>query len=103
MLGVRIPPGLQDFKYTGFTREPSEFFGAACSCSLKNKIGSGMFNKIVSFIREVRTEMARVTWPTRDELQNSTTVVILVSIAFAVFIFFVDNILKYLFDLLYGF
>jgi preprotein translocase subunit SecE len=62
-----------------------------------------MFNKIVSFIKDVRTEMARVTWPTRKELQSSTTVVVVVSLAFSLFTFFVDNILTYLFDLLYGF
>jgi preprotein translocase subunit SecE len=61
-----------------------------------------MFKKIANFFREVRTEMSRVTWPTRDELKGSTTVVILVTLAFSVFIFIVDNILEYLFKLLYG-
>ena len=62
-----------------------------------------MFKKIASFIKEVRTEMTRVTWPTREELKGSTIVVIVVTLGFSIFIFFVDNILKYLFDLLYGF
>lgn len=62
-----------------------------------------MFKKLISFVKEVRLEMGRVTWPTKEELKSSTTVVILVTLAFALFIFFVDNILKYLFDLLYGF
>jgi preprotein translocase SecE subunit len=46
--------------------------------------------------------MTRVTWPTRDELKDSTKVVIWVSFAFVVFIFIIDNIFKYLFDLIYG-
>ena len=62
-----------------------------------------MFKKIVSFIKEVRTEMTRVTWPTREELQGSTIVVIVVTLSFSVFIFFVDNIFKYLFNAIYKF
>ncbi len=62
-----------------------------------------MFKKAIRFLKEVRVEMSRVTWPSYEELKNSTIVVILVSLAFALFIFVVDNIFKYLFDLLYGF
>jgi len=62
-----------------------------------------MFKKIASFIKEVRTEMTRVTWPTKEELKGSTIVVIVVTLGFSIFIFFIDNVLKYLFDLLYGF
>ena len=60
-----------------------------------------MFQKAKSFVKEVRTEMSRVNWPTREKLRSSTTVVIVVTLAFAVFIFFVDNIFKHLFNLLY--
>jgi len=62
-----------------------------------------MFKKALRFLKEVRVEMSRVTWPSYEELKSSTIVVILVSLAFAVFIFIVDNIFKYLFHLLYGF
>lgn len=62
-----------------------------------------MFKKIASFVKEVKSEMTRVTWPTREELKGSTIVVIVVTLGFSLFIFFIDNILKYLFDLLYGF
>ncbi|MCH8126012.1 MAG: preprotein translocase subunit SecE [Bacteroidetes bacterium] len=62
-----------------------------------------MFKKIASFIQEVRTEMTRVSWPSREELRSSTKVIMVVSFAFIVFTFIIDNILKYLFDLFYGF
>ncbi len=62
-----------------------------------------MFKKAIKFLKEVRVEMSRVTWPTYEELKSATIVVILVSLAFSIFIFIVDNIFKYLFDLLYGF
>ncbi len=61
-----------------------------------------MFRKLSTFVQEVRSEMTRVTWPTRDELKDSTKVVIWVSFVFVVFIFIIDNIFKYLFDLIYG-
>ncbi len=45
-----------------------------------------MWDKLTGFIVDVRGEFGRVIWPTRDELINSTTVVMGFSIAFAVFI-----------------
>ncbi len=52
-----------------------------------------MFKKPTQFLKEVKSEMSKVTWPTREELTSSTGVVIVTSLAFAVFIFLVDNIL----------
>ena len=40
-------------------------------------------------------EMGKVTWPTRDELTSSTGIVLVVSLAFAIFIFFIDQILSF--------
>ncbi len=45
------------------------------------------------FLREVRGEMARVTWPNWQELKGSTTLVIFVSVFFAVYIWVVDTLL----------
>lgn len=46
--------------------------------------------KIISFFKEVRTELTKVTWPTRDEIIGSTVVTIIVSIILSVFIGIVD-------------
>ncbi len=54
-----------------------------------------MFRKIVQLIKDVRVEMGKVTWPTRDELTASTTIVLVVSLALAVFIFVVDEVLAF--------
>jgi preprotein translocase subunit SecE len=54
-----------------------------------------MFKKIPQLLREVRTEMGKVTWPTRDELTSSTTIVLVVSLVLALFIFVVDQILSF--------
>ncbi len=40
------------------------------------------------FLREVRVEMRQVTWPTREDV-FATTVVVLVTVAFFAFYFFV--------------
>lgn len=42
------------------------------------------------FLRETRVEFSKVTWPSRDELRDSTGVVILVSMLVAAFIGLVD-------------
>ncbi len=52
-----------------------------------------MFNKISQFIGEVRVEMGKVTWPTREELKSSTVIVLALSMALAVFIYIVDTFL----------
>ncbi|UCG93515.1 MAG: preprotein translocase subunit SecE [candidate division WOR-3 bacterium] len=44
------------------------------------------------YIKKVYTEMRKVTWPTRNELMNSTIVVIVISVIVAVIIFVLDTI-----------
>jgi len=60
-----------------------------------------MFKKLANFVREVKTEMAKVSWPSKDQLKGQTLVVILVSLFFAVFIFAIDHLLSRLLSLLY--
>ncbi len=43
-----------------------------------------MANKITNFLREVKVELGKVTWPTKNELIASTIVVI-VSVAILTF------------------
>ena len=61
-----------------------------------------MFNKLAKFIREVRNELKRVAWPSRDEVRDSTTVVIIVVLILAVFIGLVDRALAYLVSFVFG-
>lgn len=48
------------------------------------------------FLREVRTEMTKVTWPGWDELKGSTILVIVVSAFFAVYIGGIDIVLSFI-------
>ena len=59
-----------------------------------------MFGKISQFIGEVQGEMSKVTWPTRDELKSSTTIVLALSLALAGFIFIVDSFLSSIMELI---
>ncbi len=43
------------------------------------------------FLRQVRQEVARVTWPTRKELTQTTLMVFLMALTMAVFFFVVDE------------
>ena len=54
-----------------------------------------MWEKVTTFLVEVRTEFTRVIWPTRTELVNSTTIVIVFAIIFAIFIGLFDLVLSY--------
>jgi preprotein translocase subunit SecE len=54
-----------------------------------------MITKIRNYVREVWLEMGKVTWPTRDELKESTRVVIIGSIFLTLFIFVIDRIMGF--------
>ena len=60
-----------------------------------------MFHKMVNFVRDVRSEMAKVSWPSKDQLKGQTLVVIVVSLFFAVFIFAIDHVLSRLLTFIY--
>lgn len=49
-----------------------------------------MKEKIINFFNDVVKEMKKVTWPTRDELKESTTIVIVVCLVLAAFTYLVD-------------
>jgi len=54
-----------------------------------------MWEKLSSFIKDVRGEFARVSWPTREELVNSTSVVLVFSAVFAIFIGVFDLLISF--------
>jgi len=60
-----------------------------------------MIAKATKFLHEVRSEMSKVSWPSRQELKGQTWIVILVSLFFALFIYVVDHLLSWLLNLIY--
>ena len=55
-----------------------------------------MFGKIGSFFSESRQELAKVNWPSREELMGSTVLVVVVTLIMAGFVFAVDMVLSVL-------
>jgi preprotein translocase subunit SecE len=53
-----------------------------------------MKDKIIAFFADVYKEMSKVTWPKRDELQDSTVLVLVVCLIIAAFVYFVDTIVS---------
>ena len=54
------------------------------------------------FVREVRQELSKVTWPTRKELMVTTASVFAMAIAAALFFFVVDQIIAWVVQLILG-
>lgn len=54
----------------------------------------------VVFLKEVREELKKVVWPTRDEVIRLTTVVIIVSVIVGIFLGGIDYILTNLLTLI---
>ena len=45
-----------------------------------------MFRKTITFFKNVRTELSYVSWPTKADLKEDTTVVIIMSTIVAIFL-----------------
>ena len=52
---------------------------------------AGFFERTAQFLRDVRAEMRRVSWPTMNEVKNTTIITIVAVIFFAVYLFLVDQ------------
>ncbi len=53
-----------------------------------------MIGKTTEFLSNVKTELKKVTWPTRKETYGSTIVVIVLVLICAVFLWVVDSALS---------
>lgn len=61
-----------------------------------------MINEVSQFLREVKVELRKVTWPSRKETIGSTSVVLIVVIIVAVFLGLVDIGLSRLVEIVLG-
>lgn len=51
---------------------------------------AGFFTRVSQFFHDVRMEMRRVSWPSLNEVKNTTIITIVAVIFFAVYLFSVD-------------
>lgn len=61
------------------------------------------FVRFTKYLKDVRTELRRVIWPSRSDVINSSIVVVVTLVFFMVFTLIIDNISSFLFiDVLAG-
>ncbi len=53
-----------------------------------------MKEKIIGFFTDVVKEMKKVTWPKKDELRDSTVIVLVVCLIIGVFVYLVDMVVS---------
>ena len=56
--------------------------------------GPGFVTRTGNFLTAVRAEMRKVTWPTRDELQKATRMIVVLSLVLGVAIGIMDVVLQ---------
>jgi preprotein translocase subunit SecE len=52
---------------------------------------AGFFTRTAQFIHDVRAEMKRVSWPSLDDVKNTTVIVLVAVIFFAVYLYAIDR------------
>ena len=53
-----------------------------------------MKDKIINFFTDIVREMKKVSWPKKEELKDSTIVVLVTSVIFAIFVYIIDLIIN---------
>ena len=56
----------------------------------------GPIGRMAQFLRDVRAEMTRVSWPSAKEVKNTTIITLVAVIFFAVYLFLVDVVWAFL-------
>jgi preprotein translocase subunit SecE len=56
----------------------------------------GPVGRLAQFLRDVRAEMKRVSWPTANEVKNTTIITLVAVIFFAIYLFLVDRVWSFL-------
>ncbi|HOW85124.1 MAG TPA: preprotein translocase subunit SecE [Candidatus Aminicenantes bacterium] len=61
-----------------------------------NETKARWYRRLWNFLKDVWAELKRVTWPSKNEVINTTIVVIAATIFFGFFLFFMDVIFAWL-------
>jgi preprotein translocase subunit SecE len=49
-----------------------------------------MKEKIINYVNDISREMKKVTWPSKDELKESTSIVVILCIILSIFTWVID-------------
>lgn len=108
--GMGEPPAARDTsveKPIGAPRPRAAAFGeGAEGRAIRRERGlrgprTGFFARTAQFLRDTRAEMRRVSWPTMNEVKNTTIITLIAVIFFALYLFGVDRVWAFLIDHLY--
>jgi preprotein translocase subunit SecE len=58
---------------------------------------AGPIARFIQFLRDVRNELRKVTWPTFDELKKATTVIVIFVTVLGVMIGLMDSLFQWVF------
>lgn len=59
--------------------------------------------KITAYLKDSYTELVyKVSWPSREELSNSSVIVMVASLIIALLVFGIDSLFEWILKLLYG-
>ena len=62
----------------------------------------GRIAQLGQYIRDVKAELKRVSWPTAKEVKNTTIITLIAVIFFAVYLFSVDRVWSFLLTQLFN-
>ena len=62
--------------------------------------GPRKFRELKTFLSEVRAELRKVTWPSRNEVYTTTIVVIATTVFFGFYLYSLDLVMSQLFSLI---
>jgi preprotein translocase subunit SecE len=85
-MGVQIPPGLPCIYHGTRPAMANILKGFSMTFSIQEK-----FELAKQFLREVKTELKKVTWPSRKDTLSGTLVVLVAVFIIAVFLGIVDS------------
>jgi preprotein translocase subunit SecE len=59
---------------------------------------TGFIQRTSQFVRDTRAEMRRVSWPTANEVKNTTIITLIAVVFFAIYLFGVDRVWSFLIE-----
>ena len=100
------PSSKRDKKKSDSSAKPAkagkpEKSGAKAKSGKSNKGGGkaskpNIFQRLVAYFKGVRSEMRKVVWPDREEVVNSSIIVITTIVFFTLFVLIVDQIASFI-------
>jgi preprotein translocase subunit SecE len=73
--------------------------GSGGAKAAKQRAGTpGFPARTATFVRDTRAEMRRVSWPTANEVKNTTIITLVAVVFFALYLFGVDRVWAFLID-----